>query len=170
MAPLRIAVLGSALSLLGLAPTPGLAEPAILIRAADLKRDPASDAPTLAQLPEKAKVDALERKGGWTRVKTEAGAEGWIKMLVLRYFGPVQASQGDSGAARALDTARGSVSGAAPTTGVRGLDPDMLASAQPNPAELKKMEGFAVTKEAAAGFAASASLQARSIAYPKEVK
>ena len=32
------------------------------------------------------------------------------------------------------------------------------------------MEGFAVTKEAAASFAASASLQSKTIAYPKESK
>ena len=63
------------------------AEPATLLRPTELKKEPASDAPTVAPLAEKAKVDVLERKGGWTRVKTESGAEGWVKMLVLRYTG-----------------------------------------------------------------------------------
>lgn len=146
------------------------AEPATLLRPTELKKEPASDAPTVAPLAEKAKVDVLERKGGWTRVKTESGAEGWVKMLVLRYTGSGQAKESDSGVTRALDAARGGASGAVPTTGVRGLDPELLASAKPNPAELKKMEGFAVTKEAAASFAASASLQSKTIAYPKESK
>jgi hypothetical protein len=151
-----------------LVPAPCLAEPATVIRATELKKDPASDAPTVAPLAEKAKVDALERKGGWTRIKTEAGAEGWVKMLALRYAGTGESKQGDSGVAQALNIARTGTSGAQATTGVRGLDPEQLANARPNPAELKKMEGFAVSKENAAGFAANASLQAKSIAYPKE--
>jgi len=144
------------------------AEPATLLRPTELKKDPASDAPTVAPLPENAKVDVLERKGGWTRVKTEAGTEGWVKMLMLRYSAPGASKEGDSGVTRALDAARGGASGAAATTGVRGLDPAMLASAQPNRTELIKMEGFAATKESAASFAASANLRPQSIAYPKE--
>jgi len=143
------------------------AEPATVLRPTELKKEPASDAPTLAPLAEKSKVEVLERKGGWTRVKTESGAEGWMKMLLLRYAGPGASPKSDSGVTQALDTARGGTSSAAATTGVRGLDPDMLANARPNPAELKKMEGFAVTRESAAGFAASANLQPQKIAYPK---
>lgn len=144
------------------------AEPATVIRATELKKDPATDASTVAPLAEKAKVDALERKGGWTRVKTEAGAEGWVKMLMLRYAGTGEAKQGDSGVAQALNVARTGSSGAQATTGVRGLDPEQLAKARPNPAELKKMEGYAVSKESAAGFAANARLEPKAIAYPKE--
>src|SRR2546425_13142785 len=68
---------------------PGLcwAEPAVVIRATELKKEPATDAPTVAELAENAAVDAGERKGGWTRVKTPGGSEGWIKMLLLRYGG-----------------------------------------------------------------------------------
>jgi hypothetical protein len=151
-----------------LVPAPGLAEPATVIRATELKKQPATDAPTVAPLAEQAKVDALERKGGWTRVKTEAGAEGWVKMLALRYAGTGEAKAGDSGVTQALNVARTGSSGAQATTGVRGLDPEQLAGARPNPAELKKMEGYAVSKEAAASFAAGASLQPKTIAYPKE--
>ena len=63
------------------------AEPATLLRPTELRKEPASDAPTLAPLAEKTNVDVLERKGGWTRVKTESGTEGWVKMLLLRYTG-----------------------------------------------------------------------------------
>jgi hypothetical protein len=151
-----------------LLPAPGFAEPATVIRATDLKKEPATDAATVAPLAEKAKVDALERKGGWTRIKTEAGAEGWVKMLALRYAATGEAKPGDSGVAQALNVARTGSSGAQATTGVRGLDPEQLANAKPNPAELKRMEGYAVSKENAAGFAAGANLEPKSIAYPKE--
>jgi hypothetical protein len=68
------------LFLLLLLPALCWAEPATLIHAAELKRAPATDAETVAQLAANSAVDALERKGGWTRVKAAAGGGG-VKML-----------------------------------------------------------------------------------------
>jgi hypothetical protein len=142
------------------------AEPATVIRATDLKQEPATDAPTVAALAENTAVDALERKGGWTRVKT-GNAEGWVKMLALRYGSPGAAKQGDSGITQLFNVARTGSSGTQVTTGVRGLDAEMLAKARPNPAELAKMSGFAATPDAAAGFASKGRLQAQQV---EEVK
>jgi len=66
-------------------PVLALAAPATVIRAVELKAAPATDAATLAALAEQAQVEMLERKGGWTRVRTAAGVEGWVRMLALRY-------------------------------------------------------------------------------------
>jgi hypothetical protein len=143
-----------------------MAEPATIIRATELKKDPASDAETLLQLAENTAVDALERKGAWTRVKGP-GIEGWVKMLALRYGGPGEAKKGDTGVSQLFNVARTGTSGTQVTTGVRGLDPAMLAKAQPNLAEFSKMGQFAVTPDAAAGFAAKGRLQARQV---EEVK
>ena len=71
------------------------AEPATVLRDTELKRDPATDSPTVSKLAENAPVDAAERKGGWVRVKAGA-AEGWVRLLALRYGGPGAAKQGDS--------------------------------------------------------------------------
>ena len=106
------------------------AEPATVIRATDLKQEPATDAASVASLAENTAVDALERKGGWTRVKAPAG-EGWVKMLALRYGGPGAARQGDSGITQLFNVARTGSSGTQVTTGVRGLDAQQLANAQP---------------------------------------
>jgi hypothetical protein len=152
-------------SLLLLLPCLCLADPATLVRAAELKQEPASDAATVTQLGEGARVDALERKGGWTRVRAESGAEGWVKMLALRYSGPGSAKQGDSGVAQLLNVARTGTSGTQVTTGVRGLDAEQLAAARPNPAELKKLDGYAASKAAAAEFAALGKLQAQRVEY-----
>lgn len=140
------------------------AEPATVIRATELKADPATDAATVAQLPEKAQVDALERKGGWTRVKA-GGAQGWVKMLALRYDGT--AKRGDTGVAQAFNVARTGSSGTQVTTGVRGLDEEQLAKAQPNPAELAKLDRYAVDRAGANEFAAEGKLSPVSVAYPK---
>lgn len=147
-------------------PAVGLAEPATVVRATDLKKDPATDAPTIAQLAEGAKVDSLERKGGWTRVKS-AAAEGWIKMLALRFGAPGEAKQGDSGLTQLFNVARSGTSGTQVTTGVRGLGAEQLANARPNPEEMRRMQGYAVPREAAASFAASANLQAQRVEEPK---
>lgn len=140
------------------------AEPATVIRATELKAEPATDAATVAQLAEKTQVDALERKGGWTRVKA-GSAQGWVKMLALRYDGT--AKRGDSGVAQAFNVARTGSSGTQVTTGVRGLDEEQLAKAQPNPAELAKLNRFAVDRAGATEFAAEGKLSPVSVAYPK---
>jgi hypothetical protein len=142
------------------------ADPATLIRATELKRAPATDAETVAQLAADTAVDALERKGGWTRVKAAAG-EGWVKMLALRYGGPGAAQKGDSGIAQLFNVARTGSSGTQVTTGVRGLDAEQLANAPPNKDELAKMSGFATKPQAAAAFAAKGKLAAHSVEYPK---
>ena len=147
-------------------PAISLADPATLIRATELKRLPATDAETVAALAANTAVDALERKGGWTRVKAAEG-EGWVKMLALRYGGPGAAKKGDSGVAQLFNVARTGSSGTQVTTGVRGLDEQQLANAQPNPTELAKMKSFAARPDAAAAFAAKGKLKAKTVDYPK---
>jgi hypothetical protein len=143
-----------------------MAEPATVIRATELKQEPASDAATVAPLAENTAVEALERKGGWTRVKA-GNAEGWVRMLSLRFGAPGPAKQGDSGISQLFNVARTGTSGTQVTTGVRGLDAQMLANAQPNPAELAKLKDFAVDRGAASSFAAEGSLAAKPVEYPK---
>lgn len=154
-------------ALLLLAPVLGFADPATAVRATELRQAPASDAAVVAPLAENAKVEALERKGGWTRVRAAGGAEGWVRMLGLRYAGAGEARQGDTGIAQLLNVARTGTSGTQVTTGVRGLDTEQLTHAKPNAAELKKLQGYAASGEAAARFAASGRLKARKVDYPK---
>ena len=161
---MRIALLALAFPLLA------LAEPATVVRATDLKQSPATDAAALAPLAENAKVDALERKGGWTRVQTEAGAVGWVRMLTLRYAGGGEAKSGDSGIVQLLNVARTGTSGTQVATGVRGLDAELLAHARPNAAELDRLQRYAAPEEAAAQFAARGPLQAQRVEYPKDAE
>ena len=149
-----------------LLPALAWAEPATTVRQVELKKGPAADSETIGQLPENTAVEALERRGSYTRVKTSSG-EGWVRMLALRFGGPGAAKKGDSGISSLFNVARTGSSGTTVTTGVRGLDPEMLAKAQPNMAELAKMEQFSATPDAAAGFAAKGKLQAQQV---EEVK
>lgn len=143
------------------------AEPATLVRAAELKAQPGTDAATVTELAANAAVDAGERSGGWIRVKTQAGAEGWVKLLVLRYGGPGAAKRGDSGLQSAVNVARSGASGTQVTTGVRGLDENDINTARPNPTELAKLQGYAESKQASSSFAESGKLKAQRVEYPK---
>jgi hypothetical protein len=143
-----------------------LAEPATVIRATDLKQAPASDSATVAALAENSAVDVVERKSGWMRVKA-AGGEGWVRMLALRLGGATTAKPGASGLTQVFNVARTGTSGTQVTTGVRGLDAEQIANAQPNPAELAKLEKFAADRDAATGFASQGKLSSTAVDYPK---
>lgn len=157
----------AALLLLAL-PLLAAAEPATVIRATELKAAPATDAAAVAPLAEQAKVDALARKGGWVRVKAASGAEGWVRMLALRYAGAGEEKRGDLGIVQLVNVARTGTSGTQVATGVRGLDAEQLANAKPNGAELERLHGYAATPEAAAGFASQGGLKPQRVDYPKE--
>jgi hypothetical protein len=146
-------------------PLLALAEPATVIKTTELRQEPASDAAAVATLAESTAVEALERRSGWTRVKAPAG-EGWVRMLALR-FGAGAAKPGASGVSQLFNVARTGTSGTQVTTGVRGLDAEQIAQAQPNPAELAKLQKFAASRDAAAGFAEQGKLDAKSVDYPK---
>lgn len=151
-----------------LCPLLALAGPASVIRPTEIRKEPAFDSVALARLAEGAQVEAFERRGGWTRVRDGAGNEGWVRMLLLRHAGAGAAKQGDSGVLAAINVARSGTSGRQVTTGVRGLDEQQLANAKPNAAELKKLQGYASSRDAAAKFATQGELQARRVDYPKE--
>lgn len=155
------------LSLLCLAAGAAGAAPATLLRAAELKKAPASDAEPVAHLAENARVEAGERRGGWVRVKDAAGASGWVRLLWLRYGAAGEAKQGDSGIAQLFNVARTGSSGTQVTTGVRGLDAEQLANAHPSPQQLDKLERYAVGDDAARAFARQGRLESSSVEYPK---
>jgi hypothetical protein len=111
-------------------------------------------------------VEVLERKSGWTRVKAQPG-EGWVRMLALRFGGTAPAKPGATGVTQLFNVARTGSSGTQVTTGVRGLDAEQIANAQPNPAELAKLEKFAADRDTAADFAAQGKLSATPVAYPE---
>jgi hypothetical protein len=151
--------------LLAFVPLLALAGPATVVRPSPLMSEPATDATKVADLPANAAVDARERRGGWMQVRTASGQEGWVKILALRYAGA--AKGGDTGITQAINVARTGSGGTQVTTGVRGLDDEKIATAQPNAAELKKLEGFSVPTAESADFAQRGKLQAQTVSYPK---
>ncbi len=143
------------------------AETAVMNRETELKREPFSDAATLATLPAQSSVEILKRQGGWTQIKPANSAAGWVRMLSLRLGNGNTAKQGDSGIGALFNVARSGSSGNTVTTGVRGLSEEDLRTARPNPEELKRMQQFSVSSTEAQKFASTAKLQKQQLEYIK---
>jgi hypothetical protein len=72
-------------------------------------------------------------------------------MLAVRMGSPGETRS--SGLGSLFGIPRSGSSGASVTTGVRGLDKEQIQNAQPNFAELQKMQGFGVSRQDAQAFA-----------------
>jgi hypothetical protein len=153
------------LCLLALMPAAAVAaELALTVRATELKKEPYADAQTVATLPDQARVEILRRQGGWTQIKAQGAAQGWVRMLSLR-LGDGTARKGDSGIGSLLSVARSGSSGTTVATGVRGLSEEDLKNARPNPEELQKMEKLAATPQDVRKFSGSANLGSHQLNY-----
>jgi hypothetical protein len=135
-----------------------------MLRSADLKAKPFLDADTLAKLPERTPVTVIKQQGAWLQVKVR-NQQGFVRLLQVRLDVSPTALAVAAPVASTPSTPR--PSGAAPTvtSGVRGFDEVALKGAQPNPEELKRMQGFAASAERARQFAQRAQVAARQIAY-----
>ncbi|MEO8848847.1 MAG: hypothetical protein ABI440_09505 [Casimicrobiaceae bacterium] len=140
-----------------------LASPAVTVRAIELKAKPASDAKVVISLPAEAPVDVVTRQGAWVELKS-GRTTGWAKLFDIRDAQAAAAGtarKGD-GVADTLNLAMGT-RGASVTTGVRGLDADMLERATPNAQEFSKMTSYARSKAEADAFARSGRLRSREV-------
>jgi hypothetical protein len=158
-----------AILVVALATAAGAQEQAFTNRSTELKDRGANDARTLATLPENTSVKVLARGGGWTRVEA-AGQAGWLNVFHLRFPASVE-STGSSGGAFSgvtsfLSGGRNTAQKATiATTGIRGLSPEDIKNASPDPAALAKVQSYRADKLAAERFAREGKLAAVSIDY-----
>lgn len=141
------------------------AEPATSVRQFDLKQSPAGDAKAVATVTAGTAVDLVKREGAWVQLK--AGSDtGWTKLFDIRMgtgpVAPAAKSSGMSGIAQTLNLASGKRDSSV-TTGVRGLDAEMLKKAQPNAQEVTILVGYASTPDQAQAFAKAGKLTPRTV-------
>ena len=146
-------------------------EQAFTNRATELKERGGADARTLATLPENTAVKVLARSGGWTRVET-GGQSGWVRVFHLRFPATVDSATASSSASplSGLTSALGfgrerERQANVASTGVRGLTPEDLKNASPDPAALAKLQSFRADKPSAERFAREAHLAAVPVEY-----
>jgi Bacterial SH3 domain len=130
----------------------------------ELRATPALDGRVLAKLVPGTEAQRIEVKGGWMRVKV-AAQEGWVRLTHVKSVtaggrtpAPAQASNpitGLTGAFSANSTT------ATATTGTRGLTPEQLANAQPDPKEVELLERYATSSAQAEQHAKAGRLTAQ---------
>jgi Bacterial SH3 domain len=130
----------------------------------ELRAAPALDARVLAKLASGTDAQRIEVKGGWMRVKV-ATQEGWVRLTHVKSVtaggrtpAPAQASNPITGLTGAFSASSNT---ATPTTGTRGLTPEQLANAQPDPKEVELLERFASTTAQAEQHARAGRLAAQ---------
>jgi len=143
---------------------PALAEETgYMIRQTEIKAQPAADADTVGVLRERSRVQVKRRQGAWLEITSEGGS-GWVRMLGVR-MGSASTSSSSSGLFSLMNVARTGSSGTGIAAGVRGLDKEQIKNAKPNPAELQKLNDYAVSPDEAERFAAESNLAAQRIDY-----
>lgn len=168
MARIILVLLGMSL----FAASPALAEETgTALKPVEIKAEPFRDAKRVGALKAGDKVEILNRRAGWFQVKSAKGS-GWVRMLSIRR-GEARKRTVDAEGILGLASGRAGTGRVVATTGIRGLSEEDLKTAKFNEKELKKIESFAVTSQAAEKFAAQGNLVGQKIEYlplPKKGK
>lgn len=142
-------------------------EQAFTNRSTELRDSATSSAKVLATLPEGASVKVISRGGAWTKVDSN-GHQGFVNVFHLRFPATVEKSSSSnplSGITGLFGGGRTQEKATLATTGIRGLSPEDLKNASPDPAALAKAQGYRSDKPAAERFAKDGKLASVSVDY-----
>ncbi|MBI3571248.1 MAG: SH3 domain-containing protein [Gammaproteobacteria bacterium] len=134
--------------------------------AVDMLSAPKSDAKAVGQLSENSRVEIIERRGAWLRVK-HSDASGWLRLHQVRLGEGTQktSSEGTKMLWNVGQTGRSGASGIVATTGVRGLSAADLKTAKPDPKQVQALEGYRANDAQAREQARAAGLRENQIAH-----
>jgi hypothetical protein len=141
------------------------AQPVTLERDSPLYAEPRLDAAQTAQLRQGAVGEVVGKQGGWLNLKTAAGI-GWLFSFNVR-FPSQKAGNGESAAGSALGQVFGprrSVS-VASSIGIRGLEEEDLRQARFDAGQVKLLDDYAASKQAAEDAARAAGLASVTVEY-----
>jgi len=162
LAPMRLTLLAA--SLLVSFSSAALADAASARSDEQLRAEPSPAAAAVGRVTANARLDVLERKGFWARVKS-ANATGWLKLSSLNL--ETRATEGTS----SLSTLSGLASGrtgsgnVVAAAGTRGLSAGELRAAKADYGALAEVKKLAASPAQADAYAAAGGLTPRSVAY-----
>jgi hypothetical protein len=146
-------------------------DPARVVLAAPLHEAARRDAQVIGNLPAGESVTVLQMSGAYSRVRSAVG-EGWVLSSRLHIGDQTSSSSGDGGSSwlRGLSGLLGASggsqgSGGSVPVGIRGLQREDIANAQPNPAAMAQLERYVVSVAEAEAQALAAGLQPVEVAY-----
>ena len=154
------------------------AEPATVVTDATLYQTPSIRAVKLKQLASGTAVDFIKQVGSWKQVALAQGrTTGWVRSYQVRmgeisversstesggFFGALASLSRKASGLFSSDRKEYSYQRTA-TIGVRGLSEEQIRNAQPDYAELEKLESFRENKKIIQQFASSGHLQTRKV-------
>ena len=141
------------------------AEPAVLLKDAELYAKPVSDAEAVQSLKSGEKLEVMARKGAWANVKAANGTAGWLRVLNIRTG---SGQQGEAGIGTIANLFHSGSSGNTVSTGVKGMSEEKLKNARPDPDEVKRLDKFKATQADARSFARQGRLSEQPVAYLQE--
>lgn len=147
---------------------PQRGDPGIVVRNADVKSEPEQGSDTVATVTLGDRVTVTRLRGPWAMISLPDAENGWVPAINVRLGG--EAAQRNGTVTGWLRRITGAVSGApgsqeSASMGIRGLEPSDVANAEPNPAELRKLDQYRATPAAAGRYARDLRLRSREVAY-----
>lgn len=134
-----------------------------LERDSPLYSEPRLDSPPVTRLKLGSTGEVLGKQNGWLNLKTPDGT-GWLFSFNVRF--PVQKAESgepSSGLGRLFGPRR--TVGVTSTIGIRGLDEEDLKQANFNAGQMKQLDGYAATKQAAEEGARASGLAPVKVEY-----
>lgn len=117
------------------------------------------DGKVLLQVAKGSKVEQIETRAGWIKVKVGL-TEGWVRSSAVK---SVEAAAPAPTTNVALNPFNSQSSRPAATTGIRGFTKEDLAKAQPAPREMEQLEKYAINMNQAETFARNGKVVAQRI-------
>jgi hypothetical protein len=143
----------------------GAKEVGTALKADDVKAEPFKDAKVATRIAKGDKVEVLAKQGGWLQIKA-GGKQGWVRLLSVRRGEAAKSDvAAEIGGVAGLATGRAGTGQVVSATGVRGLGEEDLKAAKFSEEQVKAVESYRVSAQAARTFALAGNLSAREMAF-----
>lgn len=155
----------AALAAMLLAAGPAAAQKVTVEQNTPLYSEPRMESSQVAQLQQGTAGEVIGKQGVWLNLKTAAGT-GWLFSFSVRFES--QGAEGSSGSGSVLGRVfapRRSSPSVTSTIGVRGIEEEDLKGATFDAQQMKLLDSYATSKEAAEKSARAAGLSGRSVDY-----
>ena len=157
-------------TLLAAAAMPIMAQQVVVEKDSDLRREASPGAQVVGKVAKGANGEVIDKNGVWVNLKTPDAA-GWLFSFNVRFASAGAGGGGDTGAGvmNRLAGPRTNVN-VTSTLGARGLDKDSLRNGTFNAEQMKLLDSYSLSKDAAQDGARKAGLEPEQVAYLGEAK
>jgi hypothetical protein len=149
------------------AAAPAAAQKVTVERDTPLYSEPRLDSPHVAQLQTGAVAEVVGKEGAWLNLRTQAGA-GWLFSFNVRFQSEGTGESSGSGTGSVLGrlfAPRRSTVSVTSTIGVRGIEEEDLKQAAFDAKQMKLLDGYAASRDAAESRAQRARLSRAHVEY-----